>query len=157
VINFTYKYDIGLNTGVVITFLPVSAPDKLEDAGLMNRVAVGDRGYLWLSLYDQYAVKVHGLALRVLGDPLNAEEVTQDAFVRLCVRADTPISRPLQLVHLAAHHHVPVAKVLIRTIESSFAMKSAASSTPDSPTLDENRVSSAFSPLTGDPTALHSA
>jgi len=62
--------------------------EQSEDAVLMRKVAGGDRR-AFLSLYDEYAAKVYGLALRVLGDPMTAEEVTQDAFVRLWTRAET--------------------------------------------------------------------
>jgi RNA polymerase sigma-70 factor (ECF subfamily) len=54
----------------------------------MRKVAGGDRR-AFLTLYDSYAAKVYGLALRVVGDPMTAEEVTQDAFVRLWTRAET--------------------------------------------------------------------
>jgi len=66
----------------------VSDPVQSEDALLMRRVAEGDRK-AFLALYDRYAARVHGLALRVLGDTMTAEEVTQDAFLRLWTRAGT--------------------------------------------------------------------
>ncbi len=59
-----------------------------EDAALVRRVAKGDRK-AFLSLYDRHVARVHGLALRVLGDPMTAEEVTQDTFLRLWTRAKT--------------------------------------------------------------------
>ncbi len=73
--------------GVIIRDM-VSSYGTAEDATLMRKVAGGDRK-AFLALYDRYAAKVHGLALRVLGDPMTAEEVTQDAFVRLWTRAET--------------------------------------------------------------------
>jgi len=62
--------------------------EQFEDANLMKKVAGGDRR-AFLSLYDKYAPKVYGLALRVLGDRMTAEEITQDAFVRMWTRAAT--------------------------------------------------------------------
>lgn len=54
----------------------------------MERVAQGDRR-AFLSLYDRYAARVHGLAVRMMRDLMTAEEVTQDAFLRLWTRART--------------------------------------------------------------------
>lgn len=42
-----------------------------------------------MALYDRYASRVYGLALKMLGDPMMAEDVSQDAFVRLWNRAET--------------------------------------------------------------------
>jgi RNA polymerase sigma-70 factor (ECF subfamily) len=66
----------------------VSNENQSDDAVLMRRVAEGDRK-AFRALYDRHAARVYGLALRVLGDPMNAEEVAQDAFVRLWTRART--------------------------------------------------------------------
>ena len=63
----------------------LSMPD---DATLMRRVAQGDRR-AFLHLYDKYAPRVNGLSLRMLRDEMTAEEVTQDAFLRLWTRATT--------------------------------------------------------------------
>jgi RNA polymerase sigma-70 factor (ECF subfamily) len=54
----------------------------------MRRVAEGDRK-AFRALYDRHAARVYGLALRVVSDPMTAEEVTQDAFLRLWTRAKT--------------------------------------------------------------------
>jgi len=54
----------------------------------MHKVASGDRR-AFLALYDRHSAKVYGLALRVVGDRMTAEEVTQDAFLRLWTRAST--------------------------------------------------------------------
>ncbi len=62
--------------------------EQAEDAVLMRKVAGGDRR-AFLSLYDKYAGGVFGLALRVLGDRMTAEEIAQDAFVRMWTRAET--------------------------------------------------------------------
>lgn len=42
-----------------------------------------------MSLYDQYSSRVYGLALKMLGDPMSAEEITQEAFLKVWTRADT--------------------------------------------------------------------
>jgi RNA polymerase sigma-70 factor, ECF subfamily len=52
----------------------------------MARVARGDES-AFLMLYDRHAARVHALTLRILNDPMMAEEATQDAFLKLWSRA----------------------------------------------------------------------
>ena len=59
---------------------------ELNDNDLMARVSRGDES-AFLVLYDRYASRVHGLTLRILNDPMLAEEATQDAFLKLWSRA----------------------------------------------------------------------
>jgi RNA polymerase sigma-70 factor (ECF subfamily) len=54
-----------------------------DDAKLIARVAGGDLGHPLEELYDRYAARLHGLGLRLLGDPGLAEELVQETFVRL--------------------------------------------------------------------------
>ena len=61
---------------------------QLDDASLIQRVAGGDQ-QAFLALYDRYAARVHGLTLRILGEPMLAEEVTQDTFLKVWSRART--------------------------------------------------------------------
>jgi RNA polymerase sigma-70 factor, ECF subfamily len=56
---------------------------RAEDATLLARVAGGDLGHPLEELYDRYAARLHGLGLRLLGDPGLAEELVQETFVRL--------------------------------------------------------------------------
>lgn len=58
------------------------------DDSLMARVAIGDDDAL-LALYDRHGSRVYGLALRMLRDPLSAEEITQDVFMKVKSRART--------------------------------------------------------------------
>lgn len=53
---------------------------------LIHRVSGGDQ-QAFLDLYDRYAARVHALTLRILGDPMLAEEATQDTFIKLWGRA----------------------------------------------------------------------
>jgi RNA polymerase sigma-70 factor (ECF subfamily) len=55
---------------------------------LIARVAGGDLGHPLEELYDRYAARLHGLGLRLLGDPGLAEELVQETFVRLWQSAD---------------------------------------------------------------------
>lgn len=68
--------DVGLLT------VPPADPslDGLSDERVVALIAGGDVGALGV-LYDRYAGRVFGLARRVLGDAMTAEEVTQDAFL----------------------------------------------------------------------------
>lgn len=59
---------------------------KPDDQKLVARVVDGDES-AFLILYDRYASRVYGLTLRVLGDVMLAEEVTQDTFLKLWSRA----------------------------------------------------------------------
>ena len=59
---------------------------KPDDQQLIVGVVKGDER-AFLALYDRYASRVYGLTLRVLGDTMLAEEVTQDTFLKLWSRA----------------------------------------------------------------------
>jgi RNA polymerase sigma-70 factor (ECF subfamily) len=56
------------------------------DSQLVARIAQGDER-AFLTLYDRHAARVHALTLRILGDPMLAEEATQDTFLKLWSRA----------------------------------------------------------------------
>ena len=66
------------NSGVKIT-------DE-DDHVLVQRVARGEQ-QAFLALYDRHAARVHALTLHILGDPMLAEEATQDTFMKLWGRA----------------------------------------------------------------------
>jgi len=53
-----------------------------EDVACLRHVSAGDMDALQ-RLYDRYAGIVLALARRIIGDPETAEEITQEAFVRL--------------------------------------------------------------------------
>jgi RNA polymerase sigma-70 factor (ECF subfamily) len=59
---------------------------SLSDKELADRTAQGDQS-AFLALYDRYSGRVYALAVRIMGDPMLAEEVTQDAFIKLWDRA----------------------------------------------------------------------
>lgn len=54
----------------------------------MKQVAQGDER-AFLTIYDCYVGRVHGLTLRILGERMLAEEATQDTFLKLWSRAHT--------------------------------------------------------------------
>jgi RNA polymerase sigma-70 factor (ECF subfamily) len=57
-----------------------------DELALIQRVGQGDQ-QAFLALYDRYAARVNALTLRILSDPMLAEEATQDTFVKLWSRA----------------------------------------------------------------------
>src|SRR5512133_3667503 len=57
-----------------------------SDTELVARIVQGDER-AFLMLYDRHAARVHALTLRILSDPMLAEEATQDTFLKLWSRA----------------------------------------------------------------------
>jgi len=63
-------------------------PGDAHDAALMRAVAAGDRRAV-ADLYDRHAASVYGMAMSIVHDASLAQDVTQEAFVRLWTRANT--------------------------------------------------------------------
>lgn len=59
-----------------------------EWAGLLARIAVGDQSAL-AELYDVSSAKVFGLAMKILGDHVAAEETTLDVYTQVWRRIST--------------------------------------------------------------------
>jgi len=62
-----------------------------SDDQLIEKIVGGDERAL-LALYDRYASRVHALALRIIGEPMAAEEITQDVFLKVWTRARSYIA-----------------------------------------------------------------
>jgi RNA polymerase sigma-70 factor (ECF subfamily) len=60
--------------------------DSLLDVDLIHRVAQADPR-AFLLLYDRFAARVYGLALRMIGNAMGAEDVAQEAFLKVWSRA----------------------------------------------------------------------
>lgn len=62
---------------------PVGADSETSDLGsLLNRASRGDTA-AFATFYDGTAARVHGLVLRVVRDPAQSEEVTQEVFLEV--------------------------------------------------------------------------
>src|SRR5215475_12643684 len=66
----------------------VESTDSEVDLALLQRIATRDETAL-AELYDRHSRLAYGIIMRILGSPLDAEEVLQETFVRVWSRADT--------------------------------------------------------------------
>ena len=74
-------------------------------ADLLQRAGRGDQE-AFATLYDAVVSRLHGLVLRVVRDPAQAEEVTQEAMVeiwRQSARFDPALGSPLSWLMTIAH------------------------------------------------------
>lgn len=67
---------------------PADGPPPLSTDDLVRRARTGDES-AFEALYRAHAGRVHALCLRMTGDPAQARELTQDAFVRAWEKLDT--------------------------------------------------------------------
>ncbi|KAA1424053.1 ECF RNA polymerase sigma factor SigK [Nocardioides antri] len=135
-----------------------SAGAAAELAELLRRSARGDRD-AFASLYDAMAARVHGLAVRVVRDPAQAEEVTQEAFLeiwRTASRFDadrgSAVSWVLTIAHRKAVDRVRSAEAASRR-ESTYHQQNQSidhDSTADAAqaSLEARRVRAALTQLT---------
>ena len=99
---------------------PVPAPESARLAELLKLSSRGD-SEAFAALYDATSARAYGLALRVVRDPAQAEEVTQDAFLdawRTSARFDpakgSAIGWLLTIVHRKAVDRVRAAEAASR-------------------------------------------
>jgi RNA polymerase sigma-70 factor (ECF subfamily) len=72
---------LGMTASAADRGAPVrSVPSSGWEGDVRDRVVAGDDSAL-REVYDQYASFVYGIAVRVIGDPRAAEDVSQDVFV----------------------------------------------------------------------------
>ena len=74
--------------GPEVIILPDVQNYSSPDADLIQRVAQADHE-AFLVLYDRYASRVYGLALRMMGNAMAAEDIAQEAFLKVWNRAGT--------------------------------------------------------------------
>jgi RNA polymerase sigma-70 factor (ECF subfamily) len=63
-----------------------AAPDDLTPEALLERVSTGDQS-AFSTLYERFSSRVFGLAIRILRDTSQAEEVAQEIFLEIWQRA----------------------------------------------------------------------
>lgn len=83
-------FPCGLTTGIRAPMedrpSTIGAAGGSELSPLLPAIAAGDRGAL-ATLYRRTSAKMYGIALRILGDEAEAEEVLQDVFVTVWNKA----------------------------------------------------------------------
>jgi RNA polymerase sigma factor (sigma-70 family) len=91
-----------------------------EDLDLHRRLASGDRG-AFDDLYRRYSGPAYGLAFRVTGQQILAQDVVHDAFLALwrAPEAYDPVRGPFRTFFLALVHHRAVAKRSARPSRAS--------------------------------------
>ena len=99
----------------------MSEPLEHSDAELMRRIARQDR-QAFMAIYDRYASRAYGLALQMMRRPMPAEDVLQEAFLKVWTGAGSyrpergtflawllAITRYTALDHLRAESRRPIA------------------------------------------------
>jgi len=85
--NLTWPHQARETRGIVPeTQSADSAAKPVFDDAMLERLAAGDEGAL-AALFDRYARLVFGIALRVLRDQGEAEDIVQDVFLQLAKNA----------------------------------------------------------------------
>ena len=87
---------------------PTPAPDEPDDLQLLQRIAAKDKDALNI-LYNRYMTPVYSLSLHMLKQPPLAEEVTQDVFLNIWLKADSfnaSRGNPRSWIMSVAHHRV---------------------------------------------------
>lgn len=84
------------------------APEELDDQQLLERIAAKDKDAL-NALYNRYMTPVYSLSLHMLKQPPLAEEVTQDVFLNIWLKAssfDASRGNPRSWIMSVTHHRV---------------------------------------------------
>ena len=133
-------------------------PGPTDLAALLRASARGDQA-AFATLYDASAARVHGLVLRVVRDPAQAEEVTQEAYLEIWRTANrfdpakgSALSWLLTLAHRKAVDRVRSAEAATRrdTAYQSATQPIAHDTTSEAVTdaFEARRVRAALNSLT---------
>lgn len=79
---------------------------QITDETLLGRIALGERE-AFAAFYDRHAPVLYGLALRIVRDPQEAEDVLQDALIQLWEKAsvfDRSLGKPLSWAMTLVRH-----------------------------------------------------
>ena len=86
----------------------IDSPDAPDDRQLLQRIVDKDRDALDV-LYGRYMTPVYSMALNMLKQPPLAEEVTQDVFLNIWLKASSfnvERGQPRSWIMSVAHHRV---------------------------------------------------
>ena len=87
---------------------PTPDSDEPDDLQLLQRIAAKDKDAL-NTLYNRYMTPVYSLSLHMLKQPPLAEEVTQDVFLNIWLKADSfnaSRGNPRSWIMSVTHHRV---------------------------------------------------
>lgn len=137
------------------------SPDETGVASLASLLRMSARGdeQAFASLYDATSARVHGLVLRVIRDPAQAEEVTQEVFLqvwRTAARYDeakgSALSWLMTLAHRRAVDRVRAAEAVSRQDTSyhqnTHTVPHDATAEAAEASMEARRVRSALAELT---------
>jgi RNA polymerase sigma-70 factor (ECF subfamily) len=137
---------------------PAAAGGAVDLADLLRRSGRGDEA-AFAQLYDQTSARVFGLAVRVVRDPAQAEEVTQESFLeiwRTAGRYDadrgSPLSWLMTITHRKAVDRVRSAEAATRRDqtyhERNRAVEHDSTAEAAQVSLEAHRVRGAMAALT---------
>lgn len=100
-----------------------------KEAQLLRRIASGDRDAFG-EFYDQYSGLLYAVALRILGDAAEAEDVLQEVFLQIWDKSGTfnaQLGKPSSwVITLARHRSLDRLRSSIRRFRLSEQMQTAA-------------------------------
>ncbi len=86
--------------------IPADDPDRQIDVALLQRIAIRDAAAMGL-FYDRHSACLYGLALKMLRDEQDAQDVLQDTLITLWNKAakyDPELSSPLSWTVMVLKH-----------------------------------------------------
>ena len=103
--------------------------DSLDDRELARLATAGD-GHAFTELYDRHELRVYGFCMRMLGNPHDAADATQETFVRLLGRLPSLEGREL---NFAAYALTATRNVCYDMIEGRHRVEPVAEQADGSP------------------------